>query len=831
MVINLKKNKISQNLYHSFKMKAINNWIFLLLLVFYPFHGSYSQQNKGKIKGYVYNSDGEPAIYSTVVLMNEDSVFMEGTLSQNNGMYLIDNVNPGIYLIMVRNVEFQTWISEPVNVAPGELVEMDPVRLKIKVTGLDEVFVTAKKAPIEVHPDKIVYNISSSVDASGNNGLELLGKAPGVIIDLDKNIILQGKSGVRVYINGRPSRLSGSDLSNMLEGMRSENIESIEIISNPSAKYEAEGSGGIINIILKKNTDTGFNGTLNGSYSKGNFTRANAGTSLSYNRGKLNLFSSFNISDDNFQDDIDKTTTQNDFLLDMESFSLNNRKGINFAGGADYSINELHSVSFDTRILVNNRDNRLESNTLITDENGIEDPELLYSRAIDDLTSDNYNFNLHYQYTTDRTSTLTADVSYGKYLSGISTWQPNEYYTGDGNDFLRSIEDQYDGDTEIDLFSAQVDFDKKLGSLTISGGTKYSSIHTGNTLKYYNLENGTPEIDILRSNDFSYLENIVAAYMLVNTILWDKINVNAGFRVENTASLGELTSVVPTENDVVPRNYTSLFPNLSFSYDDQENHALSISIGRRITRPNYRDLNPFESKLSEISSWKGNPFLKPNYITNYQLSYSFKRKLVISNTFSITRDFFATIFEVTDDKSSILIPRNMDRVTNNGLSVSYPQKVTKWWNISTFVIYNHETYDGKMEGTVIDLKTDKVFVRVQNNLQLPLGIVMEVTYYGSSPWIWRGTIHVDDYHSLNVGLKKEFLKSRLMLQVTGNDILRTSSDYYYNNNYGGMITDGVRTFDNQRVGFTLIYKFGNQKLKSAKRRSSAMDEELQRISE
>ncbi|MGC9343932.1 MAG: carboxypeptidase regulatory-like domain-containing protein, partial [Bacteroidales bacterium] len=296
-------------------MKKIKTRSLLFLLALSTLSPLMGQPGDGKISGYVFNAENEPAMYSTVILMNTDSVFIQGTLSQTDGSYLLEGVQAGKYLVMVRNVEFQTWISDLVEVNTGGTLRLDSIKLSTKVTGLDEVVITAKKAPVEVHPDKIVFNISSSVNASGNNGLELLSKAPGVIIDLDKNIVLQGKSGVRVYINGRPSRLSGSDLTNMLEGMRSENIESIEIISNPSAKYEAEGSGGIINIVLNKNMTRGFNGNVTGSYSKGNFSRSNLGSSLNLSREKLNFFSSFNVSDDDSQDDIIKTTSQNDYLL------------------------------------------------------------------------------------------------------------------------------------------------------------------------------------------------------------------------------------------------------------------------------------------------------------------------------------------------------------------------------------------------------------------------------------------------------------------------------------------------------------------------------------
>jgi iron complex outermembrane receptor protein len=184
-----------------------------------------------------------------------------------------------------------------------------------------------------------------------------------------------------------------------------------------------------------------------------------------------------------------------------------------------------------------------------------------------------------------------------------------------------------------------------------------------------------------------------------------------------------------------------------------------------------------------------------------------------------------------DDKGYILIPRNMQKATNNGLSVSYPQKVFKWWEFSSYFIYRYSTYDGDIGGTIIDLKANIFNFRMQNNFKLPKGISFELSYYATSPWIWRGTIKIKGSHRVNVGIKREFMNSRLLLQFTGADIFRTNSDYYYESNYAGMIIDGVRTFDNRRFGFSATYKFGNQKSKAPTRKESAMEDELKRISD
>ena len=184
-----------------------------------------------------------------------------------------------------------------------------------------------------------------------------------------------------------------------------------------------------------------------------------------------------------------------------------------------------------------------------------------------------------------------------------------------------------------------------------------------------------------------------------------------------------------------------------------------------------------------------------------------------------------------DDKGVVIIPRNMDKVTNNGLSVSYPQKVFKWWQFSSYLIYNYATYAGDIEGTVIDLKANIVNFRLQNNISLPLDISMELSYYITSPWIWRGTVNVDGNQNVSIGVKREFFNKRLLLQVNASDLFNTGSIYYYASDYGGMIVDGDIFFDGRKISMNATYKFGNQQANAAKKRKSAIDDELNRISE
>ena len=802
--------------------------VFVIILPFFNCE-LIAQQNHAQISGYVYNPDNDPALYSTVVLLNQDSVLVKGALSQEDGSFVLENVAPGEYFVQIRNIEYQTYISPTITISTNEIRVLDPIALSPAINQLGEVVVTAERSLIEIHPDKMVYNVSASANASGTNGLELLEKAPGVVVDMDNNISLQGKSGVQIFINGRPSRLSGRDLANMLEGMRSDNIESIEIITNPSSRYDAEGTAGIINIVMKKNTFSGFNGNLVSSYSQGNYGRGNLGTTFNYNADKLAFNANISVTDSDFQDDFKVITEQSGFVLDNVTDGLYHRRGYNFSSGLDYTINEKNSISIDGRVFITDRSGLRVNNTGIIEAENNTPIEFLFAQTIEVDPSQNYMLNFNYRHVPESTSSISADMSFGKYAVKGDTEQPNTYYDKARDGIIRTVNSRYDTDTYIDILSAMLDYEKKFSFLTFSTGAKYSFIRTDNSLAYFNITEAAPVFDVTRSNDFTYQENVAAFYFMMNATPNQYISLNAGIRMENTTSLGVLESEIPTLDDRVDRNYNDFFPNIGISYNNQKNSVISASVGRRINRPNYQSLNPFEYKMSELQSSKGNPFLQPNFITNYQVSYSWKRRLVISNTYSITRDFFANIFIIEGERGSILTPRNMDKVTNNGLSITYPVQAFEWWQFNTYINYNYSAYNGDMDGTVIDLKANLYNARMQNMLKLPGGVGLELTYYYHSPLIWRGSIKVERFHGMDVGLRKAFFNRTLILQLTGNDVFRTNSDYYYNSNYGGIVTDGVRTFDNQRFGFSLTWNFGNQQSKARQRSRSAIDDELRRI--
>ena len=787
-----------------------------------------AQNTTNTINGVVKLDEANTLEFASVALFIANTSFVKSTITDARGRFSLKNIESGSYTIRIDYMGYTTYVSKVFNISTSQSVNLPPIILKEENNTLDEVVITKKKQMIEVKADKIIFNVASSPSASGTNGLDLLKAAPGVTLDLDNSISLLGKSNVQVYLNGVQSRLSGNDLTTFLQSLTSDTIESIEIISNPGAQYEAEGTGGIINIRLKKAVATGLNGTAASSFTKGEEYRYSNNVSL--NLGLEKLQTSFDITqsyNNNFVG-FDDRKQQNNVALLLDSKDNQIRDGYNVGLALETQLNDKHYVGLNGRGIFNIVDNRLNS---ITDIFTVQPPELseiLRSQSFADGTSTNYLVNGFHLWTLNDDSSIITNLSLGVYDSDQNTMQPNTYFEADGSTVIDIDDAQFNSDTQINLWSAKVDYEKSWNKLSLTAGFKYAQVKTKNNFTFFNIDNQTPVFDPTKSNAFDYTENVTAFYSNLNFILSDKWSLNTGLRIENTDSRGQLFSEVDTDNNDVSRNYTDYFPNIGLSYDDQDKHSFSLGIGRRITRPNYQDLNPFESPTSQLVVWKGNPFLNPNYIMNYQTSYAFQQKYILTASYSETTDFFSRIVEITGDESTQIIPRNMEKATTLGLSVSFPVALTKYWGLQVLGNLSKETFKGNVESTVIDIDNTLWNYRIQNNIKINSTWLLDITFTQRSRWIWRGSVFIQGTQGLSFGIRKDFFDRKLQLRITGSDILRTESEYPYTSDYGGIDLDGTYIADNRRFGLGLTYNFGGPKAKS-KNVKSGLDEELNRI--
>jgi len=696
-------------------------WIIFMITFTFSSFTLLSQNKSAEITGRLLNLNQEPVPYSTIALFDSDSVLIRGAISDADGNFILQNIVAGTYKLMITNIEYETYVVPVLTLSEGEVKEIGTLNLQESKGRMDEVLVTGKRQMIEVHPDKLVFNVANSVNSSGKNGLELMRNAPGVMLDPDNNIILQGQSGVRIFINGRPSRLSGSDLATMLQSMQSDNIEAIEVITNPSAKYEAEGNGGIINIRLKSNINLGYNGNFTHSSSMGKAPQMSNGATLNYGKGKLGFTANITRFDNDFAQGFIDNRVQEGFQVGLRNSESRKEEGFNISTSVTYTMNDKHSVNFSGGAILTDGDYGIEAVTDISRETTPPIDQVLISRTLTDLNADNLNYNLNHQWKLSKSSSLSTDLSYGSFLKDSRIYQPNTYFEEDGTSEIAEVNNGFDINSDIDLYSIKTDYEKTFEKFNVSAGFKYYQVETVNDFIVSDVVNGEYFMDEARSNIFNYTEKVAAAYLNSNINFSENLKANVGLRVENTGSQGILESSVATENDNVKRNYTNFFPNIGLSYKKGKSD-ITAGYGRRIARPNYQQLNPFEQKESELFIFKGNPFLSPSYTTNYQLTYSFDRALVISSTYSITQGFFATINE-TEGAVAFFIPQNMQNTTNAGLTVSYPLQIAKWWEASYYVTYNFRTYDGDFAEANINIDAHIYSGATQNSFKLPWGLI------------------------------------------------------------------------------------------------------------
>lgn len=782
---------------------------------------SYSQTITGTLKSAI----DEPIPYAAVTINSPlDSSLVKATISNENGMFTLKGMLPSEYLLGVSVLGYADY-QKKINYVGGELV-LKSIILTEAAQNLEEVTVVAEKPMVQVLADKTVFNVENTINATGTSAFELLRKAPGVIVDNSGGFIVEGKTGVQIFIDGKLSILQGEDLTNFLESLQATDIEAVEIITQPSSKYDAAGNAGIINIKLKKDKSLGTNGTYNTGVTTGDFARYNSSLNFN-NRGKKgNLYGTYSNRFGKTTGFLNLLRTQSNTQFDARTASVYDRNSNNLKLGYDYYVNSRHTIGAIFNGNFNNAFGTNTTRTPIRPAGTVQLDSVLRALNQTDNTSYNVNANINYKYADTLGHSLNVDLDYGGYNSDRNAFQPNTFFDPTESVVFRETVTFQETPIDIEIATVKVDYEQNFLKGKLGLGFKLSYIDTDNTFNFFNEINGQRILDNTQSNQFRYNENINAGYFNYNR-KWGKWNLQMGLRVENTISDGILESSQENENDRVERNFTDFFPSGGLTYQLNRKNQFALTYSRRIQRPNYQSLNPFQFRLNELSFSEGNPFLQPQYTNNLKLSHTFNYRLTTSISYSRISDFFARVTLQENESVSNLTTLNVANQEVFNLGISYPKKLFSWWDV--YVSLNAFISDFQATSPeFLPLRQETLNFYGQNTFSLSEDWRLEVSGWYNSPSIWGGTYQTDSLGSLNAAVQKKFLDGRFTARLSVNDILFTSP-WSGITQFGELFIDGSGGSDSRRVAFGLTYDFGRNEIKKARTRKTGLADENKRI--
>ncbi|MEP6466502.1 MAG: TonB-dependent receptor [Parafilimonas sp.] len=785
------------------------------------------------INGVVKDNEGNFLPNASVALLKvKDSSVIKLAVTNTSGVYQFKNINKGSYLTSISFIGYANAYSAAFEVAGSGDINAPSVSISKINNGLKDVVVTAKKPLIEVKADKTILNVENSINAVGNDALELLRKSPGVMVDKDDNISLSGKNGVQIYIDGKPSPLSGSDLSTYLKTLQSSQIEAIEIITNPSAKYEAEGNAGIINIRLKKNKSFGTNGSINAGYNIGTYPKYNAGISLNHRDKKVNIFGNYNFNDSRNASFMNLYRVQLDTIFDQHSKMQFTNKSHNFKAGMDYFLNTNNTIGVMVNGNLSDPHFSNQSSTVISYQPTNVTDKILQAQNTSAGKRDNINANINYRFADTSGHELNVDADYGYYDIKSNQYQPNFYYDPTGIDLQNQYIYNMIAPTKIDIYSAKADYEQNFKKGRLGYGAKFSYVKTTNDFDRYNVYTNDKLLDTLRSNNFNYKENVNAAYVNYNR-QFKAIMIQAGLRVENTNSEG-LSNGYNWNGTYVPydstfkRNYTDFFPSAAITYNKNPKNQWGLSYSRRIDRPAYQDLNPFEFKLDEYTYQKGNTQLTPQYTNSVSLTNTLFYSLTTRLTYSHVSDVFSQIIDTADKSKTFITKKNLATQNMVSLNISMPWQ-KKWYSVFANINSYYSHYKANFGvGRTIDLDVYSVNVYAQQTFKIAKATSLELSGFYSSPSIWQGTFKSGAIWSVDGGVQQTFFKGKATAKLSVTDIFQTLR-WSGVSDFAGQYLRVNGGNESRQLRISFLYRFGSSQVKAARQRKTGAEEESQRV--
>lgn len=784
---------------------------------------SFAQQQSGAIKGKVVNENQEAIANASVYLLTATAKGVLKTgLTNDAGEYTFENYPQGRMVIEISAVGYAKSLSAEFD-GKDNTINIGTIVLASQQKEIDAVTITGQLPMIQSKNGKLIMNVENSTVSAGNNALEVLQRAPGVNVDKDNNISLMGQQGVNVMIDGRQTYMSGEQLATFLKSTDGSQIKSIELSTTRSAKEDAEGSAGIINIVMKKNKLEGFNGTFVASGAYGRKARGNTSLNLNYKKDNTTLFANYAYTNNSINNDfrleriIPGKTENTVFDQDANMKSLDVTHSYKL--GIEQKTSERNTVMMQFTGYNNVEDANNPSRTLMGPHFGKVD-SILNTLSISKEHYNRYSFNANNEFKIDTLGRkLTADIDYSNFKTNQNT--NYDYHT-----LLPDLSSKYDpelerslSDVNIQIVAGRLDYTQPLWKGVLEAGTKYSNVRSDNNIYFTEQKNGNWVNNTRRSNTFNYTEQIVAGYMDYAQE-FNKWGVKAGLRAEYTISDGHSI----TENKRVKRDYIDFFPSASLSYNLNENHVFSFSYARKVSRPNYRYLNPFEYYIDKRAFQKGNPYLNPEYTNGLALNYTLYKMFNIAVGHDISKDAIVESMGQDNELKTTWVTReNLGKQTTSYLNLTIPFKLGKIWTMYNNVtgIYMH--FKGPISGSYVSQGSAFVQGNSNNNFKLSKQLGVEFVVRYNSKFIYN-VYEIQERVNVDFGASYNFKDQRSSLKLAFTDIFHSNHNNVFLK-FDDFNSKIYQYNDSQTVRLTFNYKFGNLKQSIRRKDNSSTEKE------
>lgn len=813
------------SLLHKLKISAMKHLVITLILA------TTAVLSKAQnISGTVKDENGTPLLGATVSLLKDSSI-LKLAVTKPDGSYNFQNIKEGKFIVKATFLGYKASHSEAISLSSSGVTIQDLTLVKMQVV-LKEVTISQQKPLVEVKADKLVMNVEGTINATGSNALELIRKSPGVVMDKDDNFSLVGKNGVQVLIDGKSSPLSVQDLAVYLKTLQSSQIEAIELITNPSAKYDASGNAGIINIKLVRNKSLGVNGSANAGWNVGSTSKYNTGAALNYRNKSINIFSTYSYSYSPNQQHLNLERKLLDSAFNQQGSIKDLRRSHNFKIGADYTINKNNIIGMMVNGILADPTSTTTSKTLILNTNGPVVDRLLVSGTENKMKRYNANTNFNYTYTAPKGDNLVINADHGAYDYNGNQFQSNHYYDPLGQTKKNSVIYDIFSPSKITINSIKADYEQSVWKGKMAVGSKLASVTTDNDFQRYDVKGLAQELDRNRSNQFRYNENINAGYVNYNR-KYKLFTIQVGVRVENTASIGvsdgqKLVGKTYMANTIsFVRSYTDFFPSAAISFNKNPEKVWGVTYSRRVDRPAYKDLNPFEFKLDEYTSMRGNVDLRSQYSNNFGVSHSYKYKLNMGLNYSRVRDMFTDVIDTIERSKAFVAKKNLATQDILNLSVSYPFQY-KSYSLFTNISSNYSKYQADFgAGRKIEVGAFGFNIFAQNSLKFAKTWTAELSGFYNAPTI-QGSFKTKSIYNVDAGILKPILKGKSTVKASVSDVFY-SQRFRASSDFAGQTMNIDFRGESRQFKIALNYRFGNNGVKPARQRTTGADDESKRV--